>query len=83
MQTDLDALGHVTGLVLFHKFKGTSTSKIRITSGLKDAEQAKPGSRVLTIIVFKMLLQITVLSGKESLANCEVPSHLEDGCASP
>ncbi|KIK40225.1 hypothetical protein CY34DRAFT_807451 [Suillus luteus UH-Slu-Lm8-n1] len=67
MQTYPDALGHVPGLVLFHKFKGMSTSKIRLTSGLKDAEQAKLGSRVLTIIVFKTLLPITTLSGKEFL----------------
>jgi hypothetical protein len=67
-QTDPDASCHVPGLVLVYKFKGTSTSKIRITSGLQDAEQAKPGSRALTIIVSRKLLPITVLSGKEFLA---------------
>jgi hypothetical protein len=64
---DPDALGHVPRLVLFHKLKGTSTSKIRLTSGLKGAEQAKPGSRILTIVVYKKLFPITVLSGKEFL----------------
>ncbi|KIK35423.1 hypothetical protein CY34DRAFT_812185 [Suillus luteus UH-Slu-Lm8-n1] len=34
----------------------------------KNAEQANPGSRVLTIIVLRKLLPITVLSGKEFLA---------------
>ncbi|KAG2079135.1 hypothetical protein BDR04DRAFT_1040980, partial [Suillus decipiens] len=54
-------------LVWFHKFKGTSTSKIRIALGLKDAEQAEQGSRSLYIIVFRKLIPITTLSGKDLL----------------
>ncbi|KAG2339967.1 hypothetical protein BDR05DRAFT_991741 [Suillus weaverae] len=67
-QTDPDVRGHVPELVWFHKFEGTSTSKIRIALGLKDAEQAKQGSRALYIIVFRKLIPITTLSGKEFLA---------------
>ncbi|KAG2353656.1 hypothetical protein BDR07DRAFT_1432487 [Suillus spraguei] len=66
-QTDPDVQGHVPELVWFHKFKGTSTSKIRIALGLKDAEQAEQGSRALYIIVFRKLIPITTLSGKEFL----------------
>ncbi|KAG2127931.1 uncharacterized protein EDB93DRAFT_1340893 [Suillus bovinus] len=66
-QTDPDVLGHVPELVWFHKFEETSTSKIRIALGLKDAERAKQGSRVLYIIVFRKLIPITTLSGKEFL----------------
>jgi hypothetical protein len=67
-QTDPDVRGHVPELIWFHKFKGTSTSKIRIALGLKDAELAEQGSRVLYIIVFRKLIPITTLSGKEFLA---------------
>ncbi|KAG1772956.1 hypothetical protein EV702DRAFT_1281245 [Suillus placidus] len=67
-QTDPDVRGHVPELVWFHKFEGTSTSKIRIALGLKDAKQAKQGSRALYIIVFRKLIPITTLSGKEFLA---------------
>jgi hypothetical protein len=67
-QTDPDVRGHVPELVWFHKFEETSTSKIRIALGLKDAKQAKRGSRVLYIIVFRKLIPITTLSGKEFLA---------------
>jgi hypothetical protein len=67
-ETDLDVQGHVPELVWFHKFEGTSTSKIRIALGLKDAEQAEQGSRVLYILVFRKLIPITTLSGKEFLA---------------
>ncbi|KAG2346936.1 hypothetical protein BDR05DRAFT_759322 [Suillus weaverae] len=67
-QTDPDMRGHVPELVWFHKFEGTSTSKIRIALGLKDAKQAKQGSRALYIIVFRKLIPITTLSGKEFLA---------------
>ncbi|KAG2358480.1 hypothetical protein BDR07DRAFT_1417738 [Suillus spraguei] len=66
-QTDPDVQGHVPELVWFHKFKGTSTSKIRIALGLKDAEEAEQGSRALYIIVFRKLIPITTLSGKEFL----------------
>ncbi|KAG1767569.1 hypothetical protein EDD22DRAFT_296377 [Suillus occidentalis] len=67
-QTDPDVQGHVPELVWFHKFEETSTSKIRVALGLKDAEQAEQGSRVLYIIVFRKLIPITTLSGKEFLA---------------
>ncbi|KAG2363910.1 hypothetical protein BDR07DRAFT_862235 [Suillus spraguei] len=66
-QTDPDVQGHVPELVWFHKFKGTSTSKIRIALGLKDAKQAEQGSRALYIIVFRKLIPITTLSGKDLL----------------
>ncbi|KAG1730187.1 hypothetical protein EDB19DRAFT_2027541 [Suillus lakei] len=66
-QTDPDVQGHVPELVWFYKFEGTSTSRIRIALGLKDAEQAKQGSRVLYILVFRKLIPITTLSGKEFL----------------
>ncbi|KAG1901769.1 uncharacterized protein F5891DRAFT_1144295 [Suillus fuscotomentosus] len=67
-QTDPDVRGHVPELVWFHEFKETSTSKIRVALGLKDAEQAEQGSRVLYIIVFRKLIPITTLSGDEFLA---------------
>ncbi|KAG2363911.1 hypothetical protein BDR07DRAFT_1402782 [Suillus spraguei] len=66
-QRNPDVQGHVPELVWFHKFKGTSTSKIRIALGLKDAEQAEQGSRALYIIVFRKLIPITTLSGKDLL----------------
>jgi hypothetical protein len=67
-ETNLYVQGHVPELVWFHKFEGTSTSKIRIALGLKDAKQAEQGSRVLCISVFRKLIPITTLSGKEFLA---------------
>ncbi|KAG1901817.1 uncharacterized protein F5891DRAFT_1277565 [Suillus fuscotomentosus] len=67
-QTDLDVRGHVPELVWFHKFEETSTSKIRVALGLKDAERAEQGSRVLYIIVFRKLIPITTLSGEEFIA---------------
>ncbi|KAG1730180.1 hypothetical protein EDB19DRAFT_2027536 [Suillus lakei] len=67
-QTDPDVRGHVPELVWFYKFEGTSTSRIRIALGLKDAEQAKQGSRVLYILVFRKLIPLATLSGKEFLA---------------
>ncbi|KAG2102560.1 uncharacterized protein F5147DRAFT_615986 [Suillus discolor] len=67
-QTDPDVQGHVPELVWFHKFKETSTSKIRVALGLKDAERAEQGSRVLYIIVFRKLIPITTLSGEEFIA---------------
>ncbi|KAG1901759.1 uncharacterized protein F5891DRAFT_891347, partial [Suillus fuscotomentosus] len=67
-QTDPDVRGHVPELVWFHKFQETSTSKIRVALGLKDAEQAEQGSRVLYVIVFRKLIPITMLSGEEFLA---------------
>ncbi|KAG1805113.1 uncharacterized protein HD556DRAFT_1437275 [Suillus plorans] len=67
-QTDPDVRGHVPELVWFHKFKETSTSKIRVALGLKDAERAEQGSRVLYIIVFRKLIPITTLSGEEFIA---------------
>ncbi|KAG2052904.1 hypothetical protein BDR06DRAFT_914512, partial [Suillus hirtellus] len=67
-QTDPDVRGHIPELVWFHKFKETFTSKIRVALGLKDAERAEQGSRVLYIIVFRKLIPITTLSGEEFLA---------------
>ncbi|KAG2062874.1 hypothetical protein BDR04DRAFT_946288, partial [Suillus decipiens] len=64
-RTDPDVRGHVPELVWFHKFKETSTSKIRVALGLKDADQAEQGSRVLYIIIFRKLIPITTLSGEE------------------
>ncbi|KAG1787204.1 uncharacterized protein HD556DRAFT_1503681 [Suillus plorans] len=66
-QIDPDVRGHVPELVWFHKFKETSTSDIRVALGLKDAKRAKQGSRVLYIIIFRKLIPITTLSGKEFL----------------
>ncbi|KAG1805107.1 uncharacterized protein HD556DRAFT_1437270 [Suillus plorans] len=67
-QTDPDVRGHVPELVWFHKFEETSTSKIRVALGLKDAERAEQGSRILYIIVFRKLIPITTLSGEEFIA---------------
>ncbi|KAG2052932.1 hypothetical protein BDR06DRAFT_491012 [Suillus hirtellus] len=67
-QRDPDVRGHVPELVWFHKFEETSTSKIRVALGLKDAERAEQGSRVLYIIVFRKLIPITTLSGEEFIA---------------
>ncbi|KAG1811680.1 hypothetical protein EV424DRAFT_1419697 [Suillus variegatus] len=66
-QIDFDALSHPRGLVLFYQFKNTSTYKISIAPGLKDVEQVRPGSRILTIITSRELIPITKLSGKEFL----------------
>ncbi|KAG2046456.1 hypothetical protein BDR06DRAFT_965067 [Suillus hirtellus] len=67
-QTDPDVRGHVPELVWFHKFEETSMSKIRVALGLKDAERAEQGSRVLYIIVFRKLIPITTLSGEDFIA---------------
>ncbi|KAG2052907.1 hypothetical protein BDR06DRAFT_1021720 [Suillus hirtellus] len=67
-QRDPNVQGHVPELVWFHKFKETSTSKIRVALGLKDAERAEQGNRVLYIIIFKKLIPITTLSGEEFIA---------------
>ncbi|KAG1793252.1 uncharacterized protein HD556DRAFT_513768 [Suillus plorans] len=67
-QTDPDVRGHIPELVWFHKFEETSTSKIRVALGLKDADRAEQGSRVLYIIVFRKLIPITTLSGEEFIA---------------
>ncbi|KAG2052992.1 hypothetical protein BDR06DRAFT_1055439 [Suillus hirtellus] len=67
-QTYPDMRGHIPELVWFHQFQETSMSKIRVALGLKDAEQAEQGSRVLYVIVFRKLIPITTLSGKEFLA---------------
>ncbi|KAG1901814.1 uncharacterized protein F5891DRAFT_1144335 [Suillus fuscotomentosus] len=67
-QTDPDVRGHIPELVWFHKFEETSTSKIRVALGLKDAERAKQGSRVLYVMVFRKLIPITALSSEEFLA---------------
>ncbi|KAG1793255.1 uncharacterized protein HD556DRAFT_1270987 [Suillus plorans] len=67
-QTDPDVRGHVPELVWFRKFEETSTSKIRVALGLKDADRAEQGSRVLYIIVFRKLIPITTLSGEEFIA---------------
>jgi len=56
--------GHVPEMVWFHKFEDTSTASIREALGIKDA---KRGSRVFYIIVFRKLRPITELSGQEFL----------------
>ncbi|KAG1730177.1 hypothetical protein EDB19DRAFT_1913000 [Suillus lakei] len=58
-QADPDVQGHVPELVWSYKFEGTSTSRIRIALGLKDVEQAKQGSRVLYILVFRKLIPLS------------------------
>ncbi|KAG2136114.1 uncharacterized protein EDB93DRAFT_1169954 [Suillus bovinus] len=65
-QIDPDASRHAPEL-LWYKSKGTSRYKIRNVPALQDAKHVKPSSRVLTIIVFRNLSPITVLSGKEFL----------------
>ncbi|KAG2360578.1 hypothetical protein BDR07DRAFT_1289255 [Suillus spraguei] len=67
-QTDPNVQDHIPELVWFHKFEGTSTSNTRTSLELKDTEQAKQDSHVLHIIVFRKLIPITTLSGKEFLA---------------
>ncbi|KAG1865725.1 hypothetical protein C8R48DRAFT_761571 [Suillus tomentosus] len=67
-QTDPDVRGHVPELVWFYKFKETSTSKIRVALGLKDADRVEQGSRVLHITVSRKIIPITTLSGEEFLA---------------
>ncbi|KAG2127932.1 uncharacterized protein EDB93DRAFT_1340894 [Suillus bovinus] len=68
-QIDPDASGHTPVFVWSHKFKGSSTYKVRILPGLKAVELVKPNSgHVLTIIVSRKLITITTLSGKEFLA---------------
>jgi hypothetical protein len=55
---------HVPEMVWFHKFEDTSTATIREALNIKDA---KRGSRVFYIIVFRKLCPITELSGREFL----------------
>jgi hypothetical protein len=55
---------HVPEMVWFHKFEDTSTASIREALNIKDA---KRGSRVFYIIVFRKLRPITELSGQEFL----------------
>jgi len=55
---------HIPGVVWFHKFDETSTVGIRRTLGIDEPER---GSRALYIIVFRKLVPITTLSGKEFL----------------
>ncbi|KAG2129041.1 uncharacterized protein EDB93DRAFT_1183411 [Suillus bovinus] len=59
--------GHIPDMVWFHKFDETSTTKIRRSLGIQDAD-AKRGSRVLYIIVFRKLIPITSLSGDDFLS---------------
>jgi len=56
--------GHVPEVVWFNKFEDTSTASIREALEIKDA---KRGSRVFYIIVFRKLRPITELSGQEFL----------------
>jgi hypothetical protein len=56
--------GHVPEMVWFHKFEDTSTANIRRALGIDDPDR---GSRVFYIVVFRKLLLITKLSGKEFL----------------
>ncbi|KAG2052938.1 hypothetical protein BDR06DRAFT_1055400 [Suillus hirtellus] len=67
-QTDPDVQGHIPELVWFYKFKETSTSKIRVALGLKDAEQVEQGSHVLHITIFRKIIPIMTLSGEDFLA---------------
>ena len=56
--------GHVPEMVWFHKFEDASTANIRRALGVDDPDR---GSRVFYIVVFRKLLPITKLSGKEFL----------------
>jgi hypothetical protein len=55
---------HVPEMVWSHKFEYTSTANIRSALGIDDA---KKGRRVFYMIVFRKLLPITNLNGKEFL----------------
>ncbi|KAG2153590.1 uncharacterized protein EDB93DRAFT_1135630 [Suillus bovinus] len=59
--------GHIPDMVWFHKFDETSTTRIRKSLGIQDAD-AEGGSRVLYIIVFRKLIPITSLSGDDFLS---------------
>ena len=59
-----DVNGHIPEMVWFHKFDETSTASIRKILGIDKPDR---GSRVLYIIVFRKLVPITTLSGKEFL----------------
>lgn len=59
---DLRVIGHVPDMVWFHRFHETSTTNIRMALGMKDA---KRGSRIFYIIVFRKLEPITNLSETE------------------
>ncbi|KAG0698935.1 hypothetical protein DFH29DRAFT_834252 [Suillus ampliporus] len=64
-ESEAQVKGHVPEMVWSHKFEGTSTANIRKALGIDDAER---GSRVFYIIVFRKLIPITTLSGKEFLS---------------
>ena len=55
---------HIPEMVWFHKFDETSKAGIRKTLGIDEPER---GSRALYIIVFRKLVPITTLSGKDFL----------------
>ncbi|KAG2355773.1 hypothetical protein BDR07DRAFT_1302159 [Suillus spraguei] len=55
---------HIPEMVWHCKFEDTSTARIRVALGLKDAER---GRRVLYVIVFRKLRPITKLSGTRFL----------------
>ncbi|KAG2127278.1 uncharacterized protein EDB93DRAFT_1332694 [Suillus bovinus] len=59
--------GHIPDMVWFHKFDETSTTKIRRSLGIQDAD-AEGGSRILYIVMFRKLIPITSLSGDEFLS---------------
>jgi hypothetical protein len=59
-----DVKGHIPEMVWFHKFDETSTATVRKTLGIDEPDR---GSRVLYIIVFRKLVPITTLSGKDFL----------------
>ncbi|KAG2121592.1 hypothetical protein DEU56DRAFT_833974 [Suillus clintonianus] len=58
--------GHSPEMVWFHKFEGTSTTKIRRAPRLNDAE--RDSCNLLYIITLRKLLPITTLTGNEFLA---------------
>jgi hypothetical protein len=59
-----DVKGHVQEMVWFHKFDYPSTATARKALSIDEPDR---GSRVLYSIVFKTLVPITTLSGKDFL----------------
>jgi predicted type IV restriction endonuclease len=59
-----DVNSYIPEIVWFHEFDETSTASIRKIIGIDKPDR---GSRALYIIVFRKLVQITTLSGKELL----------------
>jgi hypothetical protein len=59
-----DVKGHIPEMVWFHRFDETSTATVRKALGIDEPDR---GSRVLYIIMFRKLVPITTLSGKDFL----------------